>query len=66
MSTRVIVFLATFQDDFFHKEAGDGQVDGADGYQPPCFFAVEGGEAGRLFGAVGVEDEVEEGGFFFF
>jgi hypothetical protein len=32
------VFLAAFQDDFFHKEAGDGQVDRADGHQPPGFL----------------------------
>ena len=59
------VLLAAFQDDLFHEQARHRQVDRPHRHQPPGLLAVEGGEALGLFGAVGAQDQVEEGGFLF-
>ncbi len=57
------MLLAAFQDDLFDEQARHRQVDRPDGHQPPGLLAVEGGEALGLLGAVGAQDQVEEGGF---
>jgi len=60
------VLLAAFQDYLFHKQPGHRQVHRPHRHQPPCLLAVEGVEAIGLFGAVGAQDQIDEGGFLFF
>ena len=60
------MFLAAFQNDFFNKKPGHGQIDRPDRRQPTRFFALKGLELADGFGTIGVEDEIEEILFLFF